>query len=71
MCKRNSAGSESEYQSPLEIMEIQANIFPRYLLIPEYCGKKRGKNSYSIQSLQVVSAALSKLIVFMASNRIL
>ena len=40
MCKRNTGESEQAYASPLEIMEIQANILPRYLMIPEYYGKK-------------------------------
>lgn len=43
MCKRYSAQKHEEYTSPLEQMEIQANTFPRYLMIPETGKKRAGK----------------------------
>ena len=43
MCKKSGVGAESDYHSPLERMEIQANTLPRYLLIPEANGKKHAE----------------------------
>lgn len=43
MCKRFSEQAERDLQSPMERMEIQANTFPRYLLIPEENGRERAK----------------------------
>jgi Zn-dependent peptidase ImmA (M78 family) len=39
MCKRVSDHQDEDLRSPIEKMEIQANTFPRYLLIPEKAGK--------------------------------
>lgn len=39
MCKRFSGNAGQDRTSPLERMEIQANTFPRYLMIPESAGK--------------------------------
>ena len=41
MCKRVSDHQDADLRSPIEKMEIQANTFPRYLLIPEKAGKER------------------------------
>lgn len=41
MCKRVSGQPDTDLLSPVEKMEIQANTFPRYLLIPEKSGKDR------------------------------
>ena len=41
MCKRVSGQPDTDLRSPVEKMEIQANTFPRYLLIPEKSGKDR------------------------------
>lgn len=41
MCKRVTEQADSDRQSPVERMEIQANTFPRYFLIPEKNGKDR------------------------------
>ena len=43
MCKKSGAGEASDYHSPLERMEIQANTLPRYLLIPDANGKKHAE----------------------------
>lgn len=40
MCKKYSDSTANEYHSPLERMEIQANILPRYLMIPEGYGSE-------------------------------
>ena len=39
MCKRSSNSARQDRTSPMERMEIQANTFPRYLMIPEKHGK--------------------------------
>lgn len=41
MCKRVSGPQDNDQSSPIERMEIQANTFPRYLLIPEKNGRER------------------------------
>ena len=41
MCKRVPGQPDAGQDSPIERMEIQANIFPRYLLIPEKNGRDR------------------------------
>ncbi len=40
MCKKKKADEGINTQSPIEIMEMQANTLPRYLLIPDYYGRK-------------------------------
>ena len=39
MCKRYRENSTQDRTTPMERMEIQANTFPRYLMIPESTGK--------------------------------
>ena len=41
MCKRVTGPADTDQQSPVERMEIQANTFPRYFLILEKTGKDR------------------------------
>ena len=43
MCKRFSGNTIQDRTSPMERMEIQANTFPRYLMIPESTGKARAE----------------------------
>ena len=43
MCKRVPGQQDADLRSPMEKMEIQANTFPRYLLIPEESGKSRAE----------------------------
>ena len=41
LCKRRQ--DEGDYSSPITKMEIQANILPRYILIPEISGRKHAE----------------------------
>ena len=44
MCKRSSNSARQDRTSPMERMEIQANTFPRYLMIPEKHGKAHAEH---------------------------
>ena len=67
MCKRNSDNAKSDYKSPLERMEIQANTLPRYLMIPEMAGKARAMKLLASYGGKRSLANMQRLVDDMAS----
>ena len=67
MCKRMSAKNQTDYQSPLERMEIQANTLPRYLMIPEKKGKARAEMLLASYGGECTLDNMQKLVADMAA----